>query len=57
MRADVHQPPLRQNVIVGVEFLRVERVEKVLRPRNEEPNDGATLFGDRVKDRLRFDAA
>ena len=40
---DVHQSPLIELVFVKIDLAAVDRVENILRPRNEKPNDGAML--------------
>ena len=45
LRADVHEPPLRQLVVFEVDSAVVYRVEDVLHPRHEQPYDGAFFVG------------
>ena len=55
--ADVHETPLREDVVAEIDLFRFDRVEDILRPRNEEPDDRATFFRDRMKDRFGLDSA
>ena len=52
LRADVHEPPLRQLVVFEVDSAVVYRVEDVLHPRHEQPYDGAFFVGHGLDYRL-----
>ena len=52
--ADVHQPPLIQPVIAEPDVSPVERIQDILRPRNQQPYDGALLVGDSFQDNIRL---
>ena len=56
LRADVHQPPLRQLVVLDFEVAAVERVQNVLRPRHEQPDNRTFLPGDGLQHILRLGA-
>ena len=56
LRADVHQPPLVQLVVLQLEIAPVDRVEDVLHPGDEQPHDGDLLVGDGPDDPFRFGA-
>ena len=53
LRADVHQPPLVELVFIKIDLAAVDGVKNVLRPRNEQPNNGAMLLGDGLDDLFR----
>lgn len=41
LRADVHEPPLVEQVVVKIDAAGLDRVENVLRPGHEQPDDRA----------------
>jgi len=53
LRADVHQPPLREFVFLELDVAAFDGVENVLRPRHQQPDHGAAFGGNRVNDPLR----
>ena len=56
LRADVHEPPLVEDVVRKVDVAAIDGVEDVLRPGHQEPDDGAALGGDSAEDPLGADA-
>ena len=57
LRADVHEAPLRKSVVLQVHGARFDGVEDVLRPRHQQPHDGAALLAHRLQDPFRLDPA
>ena len=57
LRADVHEAPLLEHIVVQVDAPGVERVEQILRPRHEQPDDRAMLLGDGAENPFRLHAA
>ena len=57
LRAMCMRPPLVQVVVVQPHRALLERHEDVLRPRHEQPHDGAALAGDGLEHGLGRDAA
>ena len=56
LRADVHQPPGGQVVVVQVDLAPVDGVQDVLGPRHQQPHDGAVLLGGGLYDGQRLHA-
>ena len=50
------EPPLIEDVVGEVDVSAVDGIEDILRPRDEEPDDGAALGGDGAEDPLGADA-
>ena len=57
LRADVHQAPLVELVVLQLHVAAFDGVQDVLRPRHEQPHHGAVLLGDRADDPFGLDAA
>ena len=57
LRADMHQAPLVELVILNRELALLKSKKDILRPRNKQPHDGATLVAHRFEDGFRGDAA
>ena len=57
LRADVHQTPLVELVVLQLDVAAVDGVQDVLRPRHEQPDDRAVFLGDRADDPFGLDAA
>ena len=53
LRADVHQPPLVQLVVLQLQFTAVQRIQQVLGPGHEKPDDGALLLAHRLQNGAR----
>ena len=56
LRADVHEAPLVQVVVLEPQLAALDRRQDVLHPRHEQPDDGTALAADRLEDELRGDA-
>ena len=54
--ADVHQPPLIQEVIVEVYLACLNGIEQILAPGDKQPHDGAAFLGDGPEDPFRLHA-
>ena len=52
LRADVHQAPLGELIMLGFDVAAVEGRQNVLGPGNQQPDDGRPFQADRVQDRL-----
>lgn len=56
LRADVHEPPLVEQVVVKIDAAGLDRVENVLRPGHEQPDDRAFFLRDGPQDPFRLHA-
>ena len=54
--ADVHEPPLVQHVVVGVNAARFDGFQQVLTPGHQKPDDGAFFLGNGPENPLGLDA-
>ena len=54
--ADVHQAPLIQLVIGKINVAPLDRIQNVLRPRNEKPDNRALFLGNGTENPLRVDS-
>ena len=57
LRADVHEPPLVEAVVLELDVPAVNGVENVLRPRHEQPDDRRLFLRDGADDPFRRDTA
>ena len=57
LRPHMHQPPLVQQIVAQVHPSVVNRVENVLHPRHQQPDDGAFFLGHSPQNPLRLHTA
>ena len=57
LRADVHEPPLVEQIVIEIDAPGFNGVQDILRPWNQQPDDGAFFFCDCTKNPLRLYAA
>ena len=56
LRADVHQPPGGQVVVLEVDLAPVDGIEYILGPGHQQPDDGTVLLGGGLDDGQGLDA-
>ena len=57
LRADVHEPPLVEQIVLKIDAPGFNGVQNILRPGDQQPDDGAFFFCDCTKNPLRLYAA
>ena len=57
LRADVHEPPLIQKIIVQIDPPGLDCIQQILRPGHEQPYNGTFFLGHRTQNPLRLYAA
>ena len=55
--ANVHQSPLRQFIFLKIDLAGIDGVQQILRPGNQQPNDGAAFFRDGAQNPFRLHSA
>ena len=56
LRADVHQTPLIQIIVIQVHLAGLDGVQQILCPGHQQPDDGALFLCDRAEDPLGLHA-